>query len=406
MRMERLSRRDLEQVLGIYAPYSIKDISLNSETETLIIQVEQQLAKRSLFSSSPSKQNTKRVHWHHSKTGRFSTVITMLASSSTFSKSHTLNPPAFMGPENANYTYQLQQIVLLADSKNISSDTINTLTGIDRKIINQIILDSKTEQQENQVNSQLPLETDPIWRGIILRETSFRTSLPALKFLIAKLELSFANAKDDASVMQDSIATLRQFFIKNRLQLKSEYAQIGVNQVIENKSDSAEAKAKKKTTLTADHPIWNSILSGDVDLLSKNTGLNLYITQLKNLYKKPDSTAQDKHQISRELLSYLKKNMAKLKPELMSISKMVSQFNAQKTERTLPDQQHEVWGDIISGQITINTTQMALKLLLVKARAADNDLEARNILFQYFSRNTRVLMEEIKQLENHAAVAS
>ena len=404
--MDRLSRRDLEQVLGIYAPFSIKDISLNADTETLIVQIEQQLAKRGLFNTNSSKLNTKRVHWHHSKTGRFSTVITMLASASTFSKSHTLNPPAFMGPEHANYTYQLQQTVLLADSKNLSSETINALTGIDRKIVNQIILDSKTEQQEHQVNSQLPLETDPIWRAIILHETSFRSGVPSLKFLIAKLELSCANAKDDASVMQDSIATLRQFFIKNRLQLKSEYAQIGVNQSTESTSEKSDVKAKKRTTLTADHPIWNSILSGDIDLLSKNIGLNMYITQLKSLYKKSDSTLQDKHQISKELLSYFKKNMAKLKPELLSISKMVVQFNSQQTEEILPEESHEIWDDIISGKINIKTTQMALKLLLVKARATDDESEARKIIAQYFSRNTRVLTEEIKQLESHIAVAS
>ena len=179
------------------------------------------------------------VRWNHLKTGRFATIIQMPVTASTFSKSHTLNPPAFIGPEHAAYTYQLQQVVLLADSKNLSSETIFALTGIDRKIINQIILDSKTEQQETQVNNQLPLETDPIWRAIIKHETSFRTSLPSLKFLIAKLELSYANSKDDAGVMQDSIATLRQFFIKNRAQLKSEYAQIGVNQTAEaNKEQS------------------------------------------------------------------------------------------------------------------------------------------------------------------------
>lgn len=158
--MDRLSRRDMEQVLGIYAPYAIKDISLNSETETLVVQIEQQLAKRGLFGSSVPRSASKMVRWNHLKTGRFATIIQMPVTASTFSKSHTLNPPAFIGPEHAAYTYQLQQVVLLADSKNLSSETIFALTGIDRKIINQIILDSKTEQQETQVNNQLPLETD------------------------------------------------------------------------------------------------------------------------------------------------------------------------------------------------------------------------------------------------------
>jgi hypothetical protein len=404
--MDRLNRRDMEQVLGIYAPYAIRDISLNADTETLVVQIEQQLSKRGLFGSSVPKTASKMARWQHSKTGRFSTIIQMPVTASTFSKSHTLNPPTFIGPENASYTYQLQQIVLLADSKNISSETIFALTGIDRKLINQIILDSKTEQQESQVNNQLPLETDPVWRAIIKHESSFRSNLPSLKFLIARLELTCANSKDDASVLQDSIATLRQFFIKNRVQLKSEYAQIGVNQVTEKPADTAEKKIGKRKTLTADHPIWNSILSGDVDLLSKNIGLNMFITQLKSLYQKNDVSAEEKLQISRELLSYLKKNMAKLRSELVVISKLVSQLNEKVDTVELPDENDAIWKKVLSGQIHIETSQMALKLLLVKAKSSDDEVESCKSISQYFARNTRALSKEIQQLEQHVAVAS
>ena len=404
--MERLSRRDLEQILGIYAPFAIKDIALDLENETLEVQVEEQLSKRGLFGTSKPKSRYKSVLWNHVKTGRFSTIIQLEATPNTFSKSRTLNPPAFMGPESANYTYQLQQTVMLAASKALSSDAIHAITGIERGLVNQIITDSQTEEQESQVNSQLPLETDPIWRAIIQHEVSFKTSLPSLRFLISKLELSCFNAKDDPSVMQEAVATLRQFFIKNRSQLKSEYAQIGVNQTPEKPAENNDNKKNKRVTLTVDHPIWNSILSGEVDLLSKNTGLNLYITQLKSLYRKPEATAQDKFQIAKELLSYLKKNMAKLKPELMSISKMVNQLNEQASDGSLPDETHQIWQQVLEGKVNIESQQMALKLLLVKARATDDKLEAGRIISQYFARNTRVLSAEIEQLEQHIAVAS
>jgi len=143
-----------------------------------------------------------------------------------------------------------------------------------------------------------------------------------------------------------------------------------------------------------------------VDLLSKNTGLNLYITQLKSLYRKPEATVQDKFQIAKELLSYLKKNMAKLKPELMSISKMVNQLNEQASDGSLPDETHQIWQQVLEGKVNIESQQMALKLLLVKARATDDKLEAGRIISQYFARNTRVLSAEIEQLEQHIAVAS
>jgi hypothetical protein len=404
--MDRLSRHDLEQVLGIYAPYAIKDISLNADTETLVVQIEQQLSKRGIFSSSAAKTSSKIVRWHHTKTGRFSTIIQMPVNAVTFSKSYTLNPPTFIGPEFSSYTYQLQQTVLLANSKNLSSETIFSLTGIDRNIINQIISDSKTELQENKINNQLPLETDPIWRAIIQRESSFRTNLPSLKFLIAKLELSCANSKDDASILQGAIATLRQFFIKNRLQLTSEYAQIGVNKIAEKVTEATSGNATKRKTLTADHPIWNSILSGDVDLLSKNTGLNFYISQLKRLYQKDNVTSAEKIQISRELLSYLKKNMVKLRPELIVISKLVNQLNKKEKTVNLPNTDDAIWLKVLSGNIHINTDQMGLKLLLVKAKSLEDKLEASKSIAQYFSRNIRVLTKEISQLEEYIAVAS
>jgi hypothetical protein len=405
--MERLNRREVEQILGIYPPFKIKDMIMDLENEVLEIQIEEMVNKsRGLFSNT--RQRTQKVRWHHIKTGRFDTIVEMQASHQTFSKHRTLNPPAFIGPEHSKYTYQLQQTVILAASKQLSSETIHSLTGIDRTLVSEIISDSQPEQQETQVQSQLPLQTDPVWRNIIKHEVSFKTNLPSLKFLLSRLELSCFNSKDDPSVMQDAVATLRQFFIKNRTQLKSEYAQIGVIETkpVAANEQTSQSPQNKKVTLTVDHPIWHSILSGEVDLLSKNTGLSLYITQLKSLYRKNDINQDEKFQIAKELLSYLKKNMAKLRPELLSISKMVRQLNEQNNDMELPNSEHAIWGDIIQGKIFIESGQMALKLLLVKARTTDNDAEAREMIQQYFVRNLRSLNNEVKQIEQHLAMAS
>ena len=106
--MERLNRRELEQILGIYSPFRIKDITLNLEQEVLEVQIEETSKKtRNLFSTN--KQRVNKVRWHHTKTGRFDTIIEMHATQSIFAKHRTVNPPAFIGPENCQYTYQLQQ---------------------------------------------------------------------------------------------------------------------------------------------------------------------------------------------------------------------------------------------------------------------------------------------------------
>ena len=98
--------------------------------------------------------------------------------------------------------------------------------------------------------------------------------------------------------------------------------------------------------------------------------------------------------------------MAKLKPELLSISKMVRQLNEQNNDMELPESDHSIWADIIQGKVFIESGQMALKLLLVKARTTENDNEAREMIQQYFARNLRSLNNEVKQIEQHLAMAS
>lgn len=135
-------------------------------------------------------------------------------------------------------------------------------------------------------------------------------------------------------------------------------------------------------------------------------GFNLYITQLKTLYRKEAVSNADKAQIARELLFYLKKNMAKLKPELAAISRIAAQMNNRDNVQVLPAPAHPVWQQILQGKIALSTEQMALKLLLVKARAAEDTEQARTQLREYFSRNVRILGAELKQLEQFFAVAS
>lgn len=404
--MERLTQREMEQILGVYAPFRIKNLSLDSDEEVLTVHLEEQNNKsRRLFSTAPMKQPGQIQTWLHGKTGRFDTVIKLETNSKTFSKSRLLNPPAFLGSKDSGYTYQLQQTVLMAHTKNIDSLNISALLGLERTLVSKIIDDAQAQQQESQANSQLPLETDPIWRAIIKHETSFKTNFSALRFLISKLELTCMNSQDDSSVIQSSTATLRQFFVKHKNQLKSEYAQIGVT--LQEKPNKVEEKTtSKKVKLTSEHPIWENILNGDIDLLSKNTGLNMYITQLKGLYRKAADNKQDQQQIAKELLSYLKKNMAKLKPELLSISKMVKQLDSQVNEATLPDIEHPIWERLANQEANIDSNQLAYKLLLVKAHALDDKAEAKQLIWQYFDRNQRLLSAELSQLESLISIAS
>ncbi len=408
--MDRLNRREIEQILGVYAPFKVKDVLLNNEKEILIVQIEEQTNKsRVPFRSMTKKNKVEKISWQHTKTGRFSTIIEIEPTVNTFSKNRTLNPPAFLGAQDSQYTYQLQQTVLLASSKKLDSESISTLMGIERPLINQIIADSQSQQESQQIQSLLPLESDPIWRAILTHEISFKTNLSSLKFLISRLEFACINKKNEPGVIQDSVATLRQFFIKNKAHLKSEYAQIGVNMDTEPKVKSAATAApqtKKRVSLTAEHPVWDNILKGDIDLLSKSTALNMYIMQLKSLYRKEGNSTEDKIKIAKELLFYMKKNIAKLKPELVSISRIVSQMGSSNAEDSIPAEDHPVWAQLVNGRFTINSKQMAYKLLLVKSQSNEDKQVAAQQIRQYFTRNVRMLDSELNQIKQQIAIAS
>ena len=405
--MDRLNRREIEQILGVYAPFKVKEVLLDNEKEILTVQIEEITSKSRVPFRSISKRNrVEKVSWQHTKTGRFSTIIEIEPTVNTFSKNRTLNPPAFLGAQDSHYTYQLQQTVLLASSKKLDSESISTLMGIDRPLVNQIIADSNSQQESQQIQSLLPLESDPIWRAILTHEISFKTNFSSLKFLISRLEFACINKKNEPGVIQDSVATLRQFFIKNKAHLKSEYAQIGVNTETEPKAKAAAPQNKKRVSLTAEHPVWDSILNGDIDLLSKSTALNMYIMQLKSLYKKEGNSTEDKIKIAKELLFYMKKNIAKLKPELVSISRIVSQMGSSNAEDSIPAENHPIWNELLKGRVVIDSKQMAYKLLLVKAQSNEDQQLAAQQIRQYFTRNVRMLENELNQIKQQIAIAS
>jgi hypothetical protein len=407
--MERLNLRELERLLGIYAPFRLKEVSMDNEKEILTVRLEDENVRSKIPFRNIAVRSNPVIQWHHVRTGRYQTLIEIEPSVRTFSKGLMLNPPAFLGDKDNNYTYQLKQMVLMAAQKKLDSEAIATLLGVERKIVAQIMAEFEAEQQEQQVSALLPTESDPVWRAIIKHEISFKTNLAQLKFLISRLEIMCAKAIDDPGVLHEASSTLRQFFIKHKNQLKSEYAQIGVSQQVPIEAAPVAQTAvaeKKRVTLTLDHPVWDDVLSGKIDLLSKNMGFNLYITQLKTLYRKEAVSTTDKAQIVRELLFYLKKNMAKLKPELAAISRIAAQMNNRDSVQVLPALSHPVWQQILQGQIALSTQQMALKLLLVKARAAEDAEQACVQLREYFSRNSRILGAELKQLEQFFAVAS
>lgn len=152
-----------------------------------------------------------------------------------------------------------------------------------------------------------------------------------------------------------------------------------------------------------------------MSIISSNLAFNLYLSRLKNLYT-DELPAADKREIIVDVMRYLKKHLATLKPELISIMRLAQQLDSEKSQVQLPVADSSLWSDIIEGRVKINTSRINLNLLLVKLKSqsqADNGdnnqaviQQGRKELHQFFNDNQRTLKAEIQQITQLAQQAS
>ena len=391
--MDKLRLKDVESLLGIYPPFFIKEIGIDENKESCIIRIDEDAKKsklsiRSRFKESPSTQV---YRWQHTQLGRYATLIEFRTTPSNFNRLTQPVMPAFLGKPEAGFTTQLSDAVLLGHSKQLDAKTISELTGSNEEHVKQIIVSAETSKLDNQASSLLPLETDPIWIKIIKSEFPLKTKSNPLRMLLHKLEL--AELKGESS-LQESVSTLRAFFIKNKARLKNEYLQIGAKV-----NTPAQVPAKQRA-LKPDHPVWDSILTGSVSIISSNLAFNLYITRLKDLYK-DHLPASEKREIVIDMMKYLKKNMSNLKAELLSIKRLSQSLEQQGRNAEIPDARHSIWLDILDDKVAINTSRINFSLLLVKVKSQRGQVsnqECAAELRQFFVENQRTMKVEIEQI--------
>lgn len=407
--MDKLRTRDIENFLGIYSPYYIKDMKVDEEADVFTIQLDEISNKNKSLSSrfkSTIRPNTYR--WKHVKFGRFNTIIEFKSTEANLKRTTKLICPAFLGSIEKNHTKQFEEVILFAHGKKLDADTISTLTGLDIEGIKKLILDTENTQITATTSSLLPLETDPIWIKIIKREIAFKTQLTPLKMLLHKLELSEINDSDDYT-LQESVATLRAFFVKNKANLKSEYNQIGAKKEQQvDPMNKPVSRTKSSTKLTPAHPVWDNILTEKFSLMSSNLAFNLYISRLKSLYKQ-DLSSSEKRDIVIELMKYLKKNLASLRHELISIKKIAESIDSEPENNVIPNKDDSVWLDILAENIEFSSKKLNLNLLLVKLKSQLSkgfEKESCNELQQFFIDNQRSLAEEISLLTSSKAEAT
>ena len=399
--MDKIRASEVENILGIYSPFYIKDIKFNHQNELCIIQLDEKLnKKKSIASRFISSSRQKVYSWKHVKFGRLNTIIEFKSTPSNLTRLTKLVCPAFLGSEDTEYTKQAQDIILFSHNKKLDADTISTLTGLNLEDIKKFILNNENSQITKNTSSLLPLETDAIWIKIIKREFPLKTSLTPLRMLLHKLELTEINS-DDGNSLQESVSTLRAFFIKNKANLIQEYQQIGAKPDLSNPLEKTSTQ-KKSSSLTPSHPVWDNILTEKFSLMSSNLAFNLYISRLKNLYSK-DLSASEKRDIIVELMKYLKKNISSLRTELISIKRIAETIDTEPKSNNIPAKDHPIWLEILSEEFDLNSNRLNLNLLLVKLKSqVSKGLKQESCyeLHQFFNDNHRSLKREIESLAN------
>jgi len=401
--LDKLRLRDIENFLGIYSPYYIKDVTIDEEADVFTILLDEISNKnKSLASRFKSTIRPNTYRWKHIKFGRLNTIIEFKSTAANYERLTKLICPAFLGSVNKNHTKQFEEVILFAHGKKLDADTISTLTGLDITDIKKLILETENSQINENTSSLLPLETDPIWIKVIKREQPLKTNLTPLRMLLHKLELNEIN-DNEAHTLQESVATLRAFFVKNKANLVSEYQQIGAKKEAQvNPLNKPINSQKSSTKLTPTHPVWDSILTEKFSLMSSNLAFNLYISRLKSLYKH-DLSSSEKRDIIIELMRYLKKNIASLRHELISIKKIAESIDEEPKANKLPDKHDAIWLDILSENIEFKTQKLNLNLLLVKLKsqlAKGLEQESGEELQQFFNNNQRSLSAELNVIMN------
>ena len=398
--MDKIRARELENILGIYSPFYIKDIQLNHQNETCKVIIEE-LHNKSRILGSRIKETTEQItfRWKHIKFGHYRTIIKFRTSKSNHARLMRPVCPAFLGAIGKDYTQQVEDLVLFGHNNKLDPESISTLSGIDSEDIKIIIIKNQNEKIKKQTSNLLPLETDPIWVKIIKREFHLKTNLTPLRMLLHRLELLDVNNYDNDKSLQESVATLRAFFIKNKANLKQEYFQIGAKPDKESKTEES-----KKTTrsLTPTHPVWDKILTEKISVMSSNLAFNLYISRLKNLYTN-DLTPSEKRDIIVEMMKYLKKNIKGLRAELIYIRRIAESLDNEPVNTELPEKDNMIWRDIINERLNLNSKKLNLNLLMVKLKgqmAQGLEEETCGELQKFFTDNHRALKSEIAIIKN------
>lgn len=400
-----------EAILGINAPWSIQDVTIDEKNKIIQLSLSHHIEKSrfSFFSKGNDAENNKIVdtgivkRWLHNSIGYYSCHI-----ASSFYDPHItvagiskdlLLQPNFLGDPNRNYTHQLRQQVALAHIRGITPDAIVNMLRIDASLIDEILSDIEKTPESYRLATCLPCESDPIWENMIYDKFHLKTQLFPLKLMLSKLKLSMIDPKVDVK-LSDSITELRKFFLSHINILDAEISQICA---LSMKKQSVEERRNVTTKLVLPalkNDIWLKLVTGKLDLGSTNMPLNLFLVRLRHAFQNTDDNNARVFALN-SLREFFRKNARNLKKELVLINKLM--HAPEENQFSLPDERSEIWKRILKDDNFIPSSHIAYKLLLSNLRSQllmnpdpVIELNAARRVRDFIKHNQRFMQQELR----------
>ncbi len=289
-----------------------------------------------------------------------------------------------------------------------STQKISQLTGITadelEEIIKSVEVPATTVSQdepthlpaESSNNTTIPDIDHPSWQLLLSGKLSIRSNVVALNMLMQHVCKKYSESPGIETGTAGA-ESLRQFFVRNERLLEQE-----INQL--NNRSSTGLKPMKSGSPTGDDnlpaesdPVWKRLILGEYKLETRKVALQMILARLQRNSNR-DTLLTDIH----VLRQFFVKNNSQLGREIAQLERFsktssgatpVNQLN-QSADSELPDEHDPVWGQLINGEIKLQTDTVSFSLLLGRIRqklvldgSEAGRIDAARLLRQYFVKN-------------------
>lgn len=407
----------LEAILGINAPWSVQDLSVDEKNKIIKIDItyHQEKSKFPFFSKNneATSQKIQRANnvkrWTHTRLGQYSCHI----SSAYFDPTTTtagisrdsLLQPGFLGEANRNYTHQLRQQIALAHTRGLTAEAISQMLLIEQTLVEEVLSDIEKTPESYRMAMVLPSEADTIWENMVHDKFHLKTQSFPLRLMLSKLKLSIIDPNTNIQI-SDAVNELRKFFIAHINHLESEVGQICALSSKKQAADERQTATTKLVLPSLKNSIWLKLVSGKIDLKSTNMPLNLFLVRLRHAFAHMDDN-NGRITALNSLREFFRKNARTLKKELILINQLMNA--PEESQLTLPDEHSAVWQRILKDDTFIPSSHIAYKLLLANLRSQllmnpdpVVELNAARRVRDFIKHNQRFMQQELRMVLNNS----